>query len=158
MLWLIIPCYQKRMKRWDKTLKVSEETKESIKNTKRNATWLVITESWCGDAAHILPAINRVASLNENINLKIVLRDENLELMDAFLTNGSRSIPKLIMIDNVTEEVINTYGPRPNELTKMVADYKEEHGKLTDEFKEDIQKWYNKDKGQAIINDLKGIM
>lgn len=144
----------RRMRRWDKTLKVTDETSEKIANVNKAYTWLVLTESWCGDAAHVMPAINKVANLNDNIDFKVVLRDENEALMDAFLTNGGRSIPKLIMIDSETKEVVNTFGPRPSEATQMVLDYKEEHGKITPEFKEDLQRWYNKDKGQTAINDL----
>ena len=144
----------RRMKRWDKTIKVSEEAKNKIENFNKKVTWLVISESWCGDAAHIIPVINKVAELNDNIDYKIVLRDDNDALMNQFLTNGGKSIPKLIMIDNTTKEVINTFGPRPAVATKMVEDYKAEHGKITPEFKEDLQRWYNKDKGQSTIEDL----
>lgn len=145
---------QRRMKRWDKTVKLPESLVNAIKSFNRKVTWLVLTESWCGDAAHMLPIVNKVAALNDKIELKIVMRDEHEGLMDAFLTNGSRSIPKLIMLSGEQGEVGATYGPRPNALTKLVNEFKEEHGILTAEFKEDIQHWYNKDKGQAILHDL----
>ncbi len=143
----------RRMNRWDKTFKISEESKAKLSHFNDNITWLVITESWCGDAAHIVPVLYKIAELI-NINFRVVLRDENLELMDQFLTNGGRAIPKLIMIDNVTGEVLNTFGPRPMEATKMVVDYKEQHGAITPEFKEALQVWYNKNKGQSIVNDI----
>ncbi|WP_040280470.1 thioredoxin family protein [Psychroserpens damuponensis] len=144
----------RRMKRWDKTLKVSEETKEKAFNFKGDVTWLVITESWCGDAAHVIPALNKIAELSPNIDLKLVFRDENEALMDQFLTNGGRAIAKLIMIDNTTGNVLASYGPRPTEATKMVNDYKAAHGQLTPEFKEDLQGWYNKNKGQNVMQDV----
>ncbi len=145
---------QRRFKRWNKTLKVNDEAKNEIVKYKNPTTWLVLTESWCGDAAHVMPAMNKVAELNENIDIKVVMRDEHPELMDAFLTNGNRSIPKVIMLGNKTNKVIDTYGPRPSEATKLVNDYKYTYGKLTPEFKEDLQRWYNKDKGQNTIDDL----
>lgn len=148
----------RRMKRWDKTVKVSETVKEQVSNLEINQTWLVLTESWCGDAAHLMPVMNKVAELNYNIDFKVVLRDENEALMNQFLTNGGQAIPKLIMIDNNTNEVVNTFGPRPTEATKLVNDYKAEHGALTPEFKEDLQGWYNKNKGQNAIDDLVGLM
>ncbi|WP_425076684.1 thioredoxin family protein [Psychroserpens sp. S379A] len=144
----------RRMKRWDKTIKLSEDLKERISNFKGNVTWLVITESWCGDAAHVVPVLNKIAEQSENIDFKLVFRDENPELMDQFLTNGGRAIAKLIMIDNATGEVLNTFGPRPSEATQMVIDYKTKHGSLTPEFKEDLQVWYNKNKGQNIVDDI----
>jgi hypothetical protein len=148
----------KRMKRWDKTVKVSPEAASKIKNYSKKITWLVISESWCGDAAHILPVINKVAELNPNISFNLVLRDENLELMDAFLTNGGRSIPKLVMIDDASQKVLNTFGPRPTIVTEMVENYKALHGTLTSEFKEELQHWYNKDKGQSTIEDLLNLL
>jgi len=144
----------KRMKRWDKTIKITEDAKQKIADFKGDFTWVVLTESWCGDAAHVVPAIQKVAELNENIDLKIVLRDENEALMDQFLTNGGKSIPKLIMLNNTTGEVVGSYGPRPTEATAMVNDYKAKHGALTPEFKEELQRWYNKNKGQAVVNDM----
>lgn len=143
----------KRMNRWDKTLKISDESKDKLSHFNENITWLVITESWCGDAAHIVPVLFKIAEFI-NINFRVVLRDDNLELMDMFLTNGARAVPKLVMIDNVSGEVLNTYGPRPSEATQMVIDYKAKHGVITPEFKEDLQHWYNKDKGQNIVNDI----
>lgn len=144
----------RRMKRWDKTLKVSETTKAKVLEFNTPITWLVITESWCGDAAHVIPVLNKLAELNPNIDLKLVLRDENLELMDMFLTNGGRAIAKLIVIDNETGQVLDSYGPRPSEATTLVNNYKAEYGKLTPEFKETLQVWYNKNKGQNIIDDI----
>ena len=144
----------RRMKRWDKTVKVPQEIQNKTSQFKEKVTWLVLTESWCGDAAHLMPVINKVAKLNENIDFKIVFRDENEELMNQFLTNGSKSIPKLIMIDDETGDVLNSYGPRPNMLTKLVQDYKARFGSLSPEFKEDLQRWYNNDKGQSTLKDL----
>lgn len=149
---------QKRMARWDKTVLISEDILRRISTFNGKTTWLVLTESWCGDAAHVLPFINKIAELNSNINLQIVFRDEHPELMDQFLTNGAKSIPKLIMIDDLNNEVVNTFGPRPTKATEMVENYKATHGKLTDEFKAELQAWYNKDKGENIILDLLGLL
>ena len=144
----------RRMKRWDKTVKIPVTLKDAIESVSQDMTWLIITESWCGDAAHVMPVLNKIAELNDKITIKVVFRDENDALMDQFLTNGSRSIAKIIMIDDASGDVINTYGPRPSVATNMVLDYKAEHGALTPEFKEDLQRWYNKDKGQTIISDI----
>jgi len=142
-----------RTKRLDKTAEIAEESVEVFKNISEKQTWLVISEPWCGDAAQTLPILNKIAQLSENIDLKIVLRDENPELMDEFLTNGSRSIPVVIILDE-DFNVINTFGPRSKAATKLVADYKEHHGKIDDAFKEMLQVWYNNDRGVSIINDI----
>lgn len=143
----------RRMKRLDKTIKISETTAQEIQQIKEPQTWLVITEGWCGDAAQNLPVLDKMAALNENINLKLVLRDENLELMDLFLTNGGRSIPKLVALDK-DNNVIDSWGPRPTVASKMVAEYKAEYGALDAQFKQDLQVWYNKDKGKSTQEDF----
>lgn len=144
----------RRMTRLHKTLKIDENSSAFISNISRNQTWLLITESWCGDAAQSTPMIHKMAELSENIDLQVVLRDENDTLMNQFLTNGNKAIPKLIVIDNETEQVVSDWGPRPKTATKMVNDYKKEHGGLDAEFKEDLQKWYNKNKGIDTLEDL----
>jgi hypothetical protein len=143
----------RRMKRLDKTIKISEETIQEFQKVKRPQTWLVLTEGWCGDAAQSLPILNKIASYTANIDLKIVLRDENLDLMDLFLTNGGRSIPKLIVLDK-DNNVLDFWGPRPTIATKMVTDYKEKNGILDPQFKQDLQVWYNKDKGKSVQKDF----
>ncbi|MBQ4819757.1 thioredoxin family protein [Aquimarina sp. MMG016] len=148
----------RRMKRLDKTLKVNGAVAEKFANTETNVTWLVLTEGWCGDAAHSIPVMNKLAELNEGIDLKIVLRDDHDELMNNFLTNGGKSIPKLVAIDKETKEVLNTWGPRPSTATQMVNEYKAQHGSLDPEFKEDLQIWYNKNKGVNIAEDLSNIL
>jgi hypothetical protein len=145
---------ERRMKRWDKTFKMSEEDKIFFKNWNKPLTFLTVAEGWCGDAAHALPIINKIAETSPGIDLKIVLRDDNDELISNFLTNGAKSIPKLIALDEDLN-VLFTWGARPKQATEMVNDYKSKHGQLTPEFKEDLQKWYNKDKGQSIVKDIR---
>lgn len=143
----------KRMARLDKKIKLSDETIERLNKIEKEQTWLLITEGWCGDAAHVLPVMNKMSNENEHINLKVVLRDENVALMNQFLTNGSMSIPKLVVLDK-EDNVISSWGPRPSIATKMVNDYKEKHGSLDADFKKDLQMWYNKNKGVNIQEDL----
>ncbi len=143
----------RRMKRLDKTSKLTEDTLTKIKDVEEKQTWIVLTEGWCGDAAHNIPVLNKMAEENPNIDLQLVLRDENLDLMDNFLTNGGRSIPKLIAVDQ-NKEVLFTWGPRPSVATKMIADYKAEHGVVDADVKKDLQVWYNKNKGTNVQEDI----
>jgi len=143
-----------RMKRLDKKFQLSEKTQELLQKPIKNITWIVLTEGWCGDAAHALPVIHKIADASASVELKVVLRDENEALMNEFLTNGNKSIPKLVALDTETKEVIDTWGPRPSIATKMVNDYKEANGSLDPEFKEELQVWYNKNKGENIENDM----
>lgn len=143
-----------RMKRLDKQTKLSEDALGKTKRIQKDFTWLVLTESWCGDAAQTLPVINKFAEANEKIDLKVVLRDENEDLMNQFLTNGSKSIPKLIVLDNASNEVVGSWGPRSEMAAKMVTDYKNKNGKIDEQFKIDLQNWYNSDKGVNIEKEL----
>jgi len=144
----------KRMRRWDKTLKVSEELTRQIGQFSGKVYWLVITESWCGDAAPSLPVMNRITEINNNVELKIVLRSEHPQLMDLFLTDGKRSIPKLIVLDAQEFDILGTWGPLPTEAAALASAYKIEHGSLTAEFKEELQQWFNADKGKNTLEDL----
>lgn len=92
-----------RMHRLDKTIKITEENSAKLKTLNKSYLWIVLTESWCGDAAQILPILNKmVLEANQKIELKLVLRDENEDLMSHFLTNKTKAIPKLIIIDKAT--------------------------------------------------------
>ena len=85
-----------RMHQLDKTIQVTDEVKQWLQSFKKGYLWLVISEGWCGDAAQILPVINKMAEVSDAIEFRIVLRDDNEELMDLYLTNGTKSIPILI--------------------------------------------------------------
>lgn len=142
-----------RMKRLDKTVEIIPELKEIVQGISAPQTWLVITEGWCGDAAQIVPVLHKIAELNPNIQLKFLLRDENLELMDQYLTNGrSRSIPKIVVLNEHNEELFN-FGPRPAVLQEMFYHLKA-NAMSNDAVKEEIHKWYAKDKTVTIQMEL----
>lgn len=119
--------------------------------------FLVLSEFWCGDAAQNLPLLAMLERANpEAIRLRIVFRDENPELMDAYLTGGGRSIPKLVVVDAATGQELAVWGPRPQAIQPLVQDYKSRsHLPGTKEqFIKDVQLWYAKDKGQSFQNDF----
>jgi len=143
-----------RMKRWEKTSELTAEQIQKIQKVTQKQTWLVITEGWCGDAAPVIPIMKKIADHNPLIDFKLILRDENDELMSEFLTNGGKSIPKLIAFNLEEDKLLFTWGPRPKEAADLVAKEKAEYGTLRDEFKIILQKWYNQDKGKNIAEDL----
>lgn len=148
----------KRLKRLDKQLKISEKAKDKVKKVKKEYLWLVLTESWCGDAAHSLPILQRFTEVNPKIDLQIVSRDENIELMDHFLTNGSRSIPKLVILEKDTMKVTETWGPYPKPVVEQIKAYKEKWGEVDADLKKELQVWYNKDKGKNIEKEILELM
>lgn len=142
-----------RMKRLDKTIKISYKTSIAMNTISQPQTWLVIAEGWCGDAAQNLPIIHKIAETSNLVNLKVVLRDDNEDLMNLFLTNGGKSIPKLVVLDK-NNNVLNTWGPRPTIAAQMVANYKTEYGVIDASLKQNLQVWYNKNKGENIQDDF----
>ena len=142
-----------RMNKWDKHASISDQVKDIMSQIDQSEIWLVITEGWCGDAAHAVPVIEKMARLSDKIELKFVLRDDEPELMDQFLTDGTRSIPKLIRFNAADFTVISTWGPRPEFAQSAFLEGKE-RGEDVGELKKQMQLWYAKDKGQSIINEI----
>lgn len=148
-----------RMNRLEKTMKISEENDNKLKSLNNEFIWLVISEGWCGDAAQLLPIFNKMSEAADGkIDLRIVLRDDNLDLMDHFLTNKGRAIPKLIVIDKATSGALAHWGPRPKGAADLIADYKKEHGVFDEKIKTELQLWYLHDKGNTTQEEIIGMM
>ena len=144
-----------RMKRLDKTAKLKPELIELLENAPFQK-WLIISEAWCGDAAQNIPWIVKMASHNPGIQVSIVLRDQNLALMDQFLTNGGRSIPKVISLDS-DSNVLFSWGPRPQLLQNVYTEMKED-GKPYSEISTTIHTLYAKDKGMALQAEFEALL
>ncbi|MHC5200735.1 thioredoxin family protein [Myroides sp. LJL119] len=149
---------QSRLHRLDKTLVLDSAAKQALESLEKEYIWLVITESWCGDAAQSVPMLNKMAECSSKIQMRVVFRDQNLELMDAFLTNGGRAIPKMLILDQQTNQVLATWGPRPVGAQNFVDQYKLEHGGFDMQGANDLQLWYTKDKGKQVELEVVEIM
>lgn len=148
-----------RMKRIDKQVVLSYIIKNIVENNSKRWTWIVLAETWCGDGAQNIPVIAKIAELSPNIELKIILRDENPEVMEAYLTNGSKSIPKLICFDAETNNEIGVWGPRPDVIRDMVKKYKAENPTVShDEFVKNLHLWYAKDKGESLQKNFESLL
>ena len=144
-----------RMNRLDKRAEIKEDLAEKVKALPPQ-TWLVISEAWCGDAAQNLPWINKLAELNENVQLTVILRDENLDIMDQFLTNGGRSLPKLIGLSE-NNEVLFDWGPRPQLMQETYSKMKAE-GLEYEDISKTIHTMYSKDKGAAFQEEFLALL
>jgi len=140
---------RQRMARLEKTVEVSNEVKAAAGKIERPQIWLVITEGWCGDAAQNIPVIEKIAAESDSIETRYILRDENLELMDEFLTGGARSIPKLIVLDAETLEEFGTWGPRPADAQELFDEMRK-RGLEKPLIMENLQRWYNEDKSRSM--------
>lgn len=144
---------RQRMKRLEKTVALDSALIWQIRSLEVNWIWLVITEGWCGDAAQNIPVIEKIAMQNPGITTRYLLRDENLELMDQYLTNGGRAIPILICMDADTLEVLGRWGSRPAKGQKYFLEMKAS-GMEKPEMMENMQRWYNRDKENSIQEDF----
>ena len=137
-----------RSGRIDKSYYVSAELAAEIQNIKEKQLWMILTETWCGDSAQNLPYISKMTEKNTNIDLRIILRDSNPEIMDLYLTNGARSIPKLVAFDAEGNELF-TWGPRPKAAHELIKQWKSE-GIVKPELYEKLHLWYGRNRGKDI--------
>jgi hypothetical protein len=143
-----------RMNRLDKTIVVWPEIINKLQNLDKKYIWLVLSEGWCGDAAQIVPVIHKMAEVTDKIELKIALRDDNDAVMQHFLTNGGKAIPKLIVLGAENFEILADWGPRPHGAKQLIIDYKATHGVVDETAKIELQKWYLHDKGVSIQKEI----
>lgn len=141
-----------RQKRWTKTLSLTEDTKKVLHSITEEQHWILITEDWCGDSAHNAPFIVAMAKENPLIHFEVVLRDTPPFLIDQYLTNGGRSIPKLLVRDAKGEDLF-TWGPRPAACQQLMLSQKANQTPA-EEAKIELQKWYNDDKGASIQQEI----
>lgn len=142
-----------RMNRLEKTTVLKQDLLDVLKNITKSYHWVVLSEAWCGDAAQILPVISKITELNSHLELHILFRDENPEVISDNLTNGTKSIPKLIILDDNLNKIL-TWGPRPKSLMSFVEEYKKKPNFVKEEMINEIQLWYNKDNTNEIQNDF----
>jgi hypothetical protein len=142
-----------RMQRLNKTVVLTPDFIQALQEIKIPQTWYVLTEAWCGDAAQALPIFATAALNNPLIDLRLLLRDENPGLMDLYLTNGARSIPKLIALDQDFNELFQ-WGPRPAGAQLLLMAYKQNPSASYELFSEQIQRWYNLDKTLSIQKEI----
>lgn len=147
-----VPLNLQRTNRILKTYHPSSDMLSKINNSEEPVKWLVISEHWCGDAAQILPVVKIIAGLTQNIELRVIYRDENLELIDSHLTNNGRSIPKILILDG-NYKIKQTWGPRPKVAQELFIKLKSDP-ETAGNYGEHLHKWYATDKQHEIEKEL----
>ncbi len=142
-----------RMRRVEKTTVLEDDLVQLMLSLQTPMIWVILTEAWCGDAAQNIPAIVKIADASSLVEVKLLLRDENTALMDAYLTNGGRSIPKLIALNANTLEVLGTWGPRPEEIQGFVVDAMKNNMPFP-EMAEKLHGWYAKDRSKSLQKEF----
>jgi hypothetical protein len=117
---------------------------------------LVISEDWCIDSQSSVPVVSALADAASNLELRVVSRDANLELIDAHLTNGTaRSIPVVIVLDADHQER-GWWGPRPTALqARVAAEWKQLE---KPERNKEIRRWYAVDKGRTVLEEIVSLL
>ncbi len=149
---------EKNRSLWEGIYKKSRTPESAIRRAAEiGGRWklLVLSEDWCGDASNTVPVLARFAEDVPGFELRILQRDENLELMDRYLTNGSRSIPMAIILDEEFQP-IGAWGPRPVELQELVLGEKARGVRPNEEIYADTRRWYARDKGETTLRELLG--
>lgn len=146
-----------RTNRLDKHFHPSENSIKKFQSLNTKQIWMVISETWCGDSAQNLPIISALANLSNYIELKILFRDENPEIMNLYLDGGGkRSIPKLVSFLENGEELFQ-WGPRPLQA-KLLFDKMLSDGIDKDERSKALHLWYGRDRGISVENELANLI
>ena len=147
-----------RMNRVEKTTVLTEELLNVISNVKGKYHFLVISEGWCGDAAQIVPVIDKIVQTSPTqFDLKLILRDQHLVLMENYLTNGGRAIPVVLVLDENKQVILPKWGPRPKVLQSLLAEWKKD-GHDSGLLAEQIHGWYAKDKTLATQTEFVALL
>lgn len=146
---------QQRTHRIYKTTEINPDLKAALLQLRERYDWTVLVEAWCGDVSQNLPVIAKAVEGVPNITLNTVLRDENLDLMNLYLTDGGLAIPKLIVRNVDSGQVVAVWGPRPEPAQEMIRAYKALSEKPPYmEFVKTVQAWYNSDRTQTLQAEL----
>jgi len=141
-----------RMNRWDKQLVLDDLLVSGLKQIAAPQQWIIITEPWCGDAAHIVPFLIQMAEQNQLITYDLQLRDSEPFLIEHYLTHGTRSIPKLIVRDTNGNDIFG-WGPRPHGAQELMDRMRADNADF-ETIKIALQNWYNQDKGVSLCKEL----
>lgn len=145
-----------RTKRIEKTFKPDQNIVSLVNQIKSKILFFVITEDWCGDSAQNLPYLEKYINFNPLLEMKVILRDSNLEAIDNYFKVGNpRSIPKIVGFDEDGNELF-IWGPRPKFAQDLVQQLKAE-GYTKEEFNKELHLWYAKNKGKELEKELVNI-
>lgn len=146
-----------RMLRTERDVKLEDELREALSRVTGEYYWVVITEGWCADTARQIPVYAEAEKACGSLRLVLLLRDDNPQVMEQYLTNGTRSIPKLICVRKSDLTDVFVWGPRPAELQKQVLELKARNAG-TEEKALMLQKWYNTDKTRSVQAELAALV
>jgi len=138
-----------------RTARIPEWATEEVARLGRRFRLVVLAEDWCGDASSTVPVLARWAEA-AGMELRILRRDQHPAVMDAYLSNGARAIPVVIVLTDQMEE-IGHWGSRPAELQAMVTAERSQ-GRTSRTYFPNVRRWYAKDKGESTLREVLAVM
>ncbi len=150
------PLNYRRMTRILRTYEVPADVRDTLISLDAPQIWMVLSEPWCGDSAQSLPIIAKFAGCAPKVTLRILPRDENLDIMDLYRTAGTRGIPKLVAFGQEGDELFQ-WGPRPAGAQEEFLRAKRE-GLEKAEALERVHRWYAKDCGRSIQEEIAALV
>jgi hypothetical protein len=145
-----------RMNRWMKAMVLDKTLVAMLKSIDKKQHWIIIVEPWCGDVAHSLPFLIRLAEQGPFITYELQLRDSEPFLINSYLTKGGKSIPKLIVRNEYGKDLF-TWGPRP-EAAQLIRDDLLASNADAHTINVQVQNWYNEDRGKSLQSELKRLL
>ena len=133
-----------------RTAAVAPEAVERLRALASSLKLLVLSEDWCSDCFSTVPVVARLAEL-AGVDLRVLGRDANPDLMDKRLSTGTRSIPVVMALDN--DFVVRAWwGPRPTALQRW---YRNESLLLpAEERSRKKRAWYARDRGRTAVAEV----
>ena len=146
---------EQRSNRNEKQFVLSQDLLHLFDNKVFNEYWVVFVEAWCGDCAQNLPAIQAIAKFTSGVDLKIVIKSDNSDEMQKYLTNGAEAIPKLVRVHKDTLKELGTWGARPKNAQAIAEHWKKNKETITKEdFEKELHLWYAKNRSKDIQNEF----
>ena len=139
---------------YERRAKIDEAAVEAIRASGPHNI-LVVTEPWCGDSLAIFPVVAKLFT-EAGCEIRVIRRDEHLDLIDHYLTNGGRAVPIVIVLDEAFNERFH-WGPRPAQAQSIVTEHKAaiaagETDKA--EVHKQVRSFYARDHGKSVVSEL----
>ena len=146
---------EQRSNRNEKQFVLNQDLAHLFDNKVFNEYWVVFVEAWCGDCAQNLPAIQAIAETAPGVELKIVIKSDNSDEMQKYLTNGAEAIPKLVRIQKDSLEDLGTWGARPVNAQIIAEHWKKNKETIAKEdFEKELHLWYAKNRSKDIQKEF----
>jgi hypothetical protein len=144
----------KRMDHVLQTIHIESKLYNLLTAIRTDLIWVVLAEPWCGDVSQVIPVLYTIASCSEHISFRVLQSDSHPDVLSAYLTDGSRSIPKLICLRADTLEEPGAWGPRPAGLQKIVMENKNDATLSFGAKVRMVHDWYEADKTLSIQDEF----